>query len=147
MKHPEEICAEIAAAMTTDAFTFYYGSPPDQNFEVDEFTFPAILLDKPIVANVFNSKAGTRELKITMNLFFAYLSEMDHTEAFKFNNIKKRAWTAAREFVLRIRKTDLIKREVDEKLSDVDHVFDIELSGCLLELTVTIVDVDSICLT
>jgi hypothetical protein len=148
MKHPEEICAELVALLTTDTFGFSYGAPPDQNFDADEYTYPHVFLDKPIRAKVFNSKSGTRELTVTMQLFFAYKTEMDEPEGAKFDNVKVVAWNSAREFVLRLRKyDDYIKDVVDEQLTDVDHVFDINLSGVLLEVTVVIIDAGGICLT
>lgn len=148
MKHPEEICAEITAALTADSFGFYYGTPPDLNFEADELTYPMVFLEKPVSADVLNTKSGTREVRVNVALLFTYLVELDETEPNKFAMAKAKAWDAAREFVLRLRKyDDWIKDVTSEKLEDVDHLFDINLAGCVAYLSFVIVDAGPICLT
>jgi len=147
MKHPEEICEELVLLLDADTFTFYYGSRPDQNFEADEFTYPAVFLDKPIKATIRNTISNARYATVNMVLFFAYKVEIDATEPEKFAQAKQTAWTAAREFVLRLRRYDDYITDVKaETLTDVDHVFDINLAGCLLEVTVEIKDVDPTCI-
>lgn len=148
MRHPETFCAEVAAALTTDTFGFQYGPRPDQNFDADELTYPMIFLDKPITAHVQNTKGTYRLLRIKLGLFFAYKASIDQTEPSKFTAIKTMAWEAAREFVLRLRKLDDdIRDVVDEQLTDVDHVFDINLAGCYAEITVDVIDAGPVCLT
>jgi len=146
MIHPEEICATITAALTTDSFSYYYGTKPDQNFEADEFTYPVVFLDKPIQARIKNTITNVRESTVDMKLLFAYLAEIDATEPEKFENMKRSAWNAAREFVLRLREYADIKDVTNEFITDVDHVFDINLVGCFLEVTVVIVDANGTCL-
>lgn len=154
MTHPELLCANLAAALTagrsapTTPWAFYYGKPPDQNFEADEMAYPALFLDKPIVADVNNTKSNLRLLRIKLGLFFAYKAEIDATEPDKFQNCKTLAWAAAREFVLRLRQAnDDVKDVVEERLTDVDHVFDINLCGCLAEITIDLIDAGPVCLT
>lgn len=148
MKHPEELCAELVAALTTDSFRFYYGTPSDLNFESDELTYPMVFLEKPVVGVVNNTRSGTREVTFNVALLFTYLVELDETEPNKFALAKARAWNAAREFVLRLRAYDssIVKDISSERLEDVDHLFDINLAGCIATLSFIVVDAGAICL-
>lgn len=150
MKHPEELCAEIVAAFTlADAWGFYYGTPPDLNFEADELTYPMVFLEKPVRSTVINQRSGAREHQVHIALMFVYMVEIDDTEPDKFANAKVKAWQAARHFVLRLRQYDssIVRDVLHEENEDVDHLFDINLAGCILQLTYATIDADPICLT
>lgn len=146
MTHPETLCETIVEAITEDSFTFSYGKRPDQNFDADELEFPHVFLDKPIKSKDKTFQSKYREAEIAIVLFFAYKQELDATEPDKFANIKQKAWNAAREFVLRLQANEEVREIVSETRTDVDNVFDINLCGCLLEVTYIIRDASSTCL-
>lgn len=150
MKHPEQLCPEIIALgqlTAGDDWGFYYGTPPDLNFEADELVYPMLFLEKPVRAKTKNTISGTRLLRFEVALMFVYMVEMDDTEPTKFINAKLKAWEAARQFVLRLRAYDSsIITDVDaEDIQDIDHIFDINLAGCLVVLNYTTVDAAPIC--
>lgn len=148
MKRPEAICREIVTAM--GGYTFYYGERPDQNFEADEFTYPAVFLDVPITAKVKNNISGFREATVTVALFFANKTEMDEDASdTDVEDVIQASWNAAREFVLRVRdyNSDIVKDVTEETVTDAFNVFDINLSGALLELTFVIKDNASTCIS
>ncbi len=148
MKHPQELCAEITAALSI-ARNFYYGSKPDQNFEADEFSYPAVFLDTPITTRPKNTKSNTRIHEVTLGLFFCQPTEIDDTEPTKFVDAIKVAHAAEREFVLRLRKYDsaIVTDVIAEHITEVDRVFDIHLTGIYAEITILIVDAEGVCLT
>lgn len=150
MKHPEELVAElVAAGLNSDTWGFYYGMPSDHNFEADELTYPVCFLNKPVRATVINTASGARNLRFHIGLLFVYMVEPDDTEPAKFTAAKVKAWDAARKFILRLRAYDsaLVQDVTSEELTDIDHLFDINLAGVLVEVTYVGIDADPICLT
>ena len=148
MKHPETICEEIVPALTTDKFTLLIGKKPDQNFDADEAVYPVVFLDKPIKSDDDFHQTNYVEANIPIALFFAYTHELDDTEiGTKFTVSKTKAWNAAREFVLRLKKRDDIESVTSISRLDIDGTFDINLTGCILNCTLKIRDSDSSCLT
>lgn len=147
MTHPEDICKTIVEAMTTDGFGFYYGSKPDQNFEADEFNYPMVFMDSPVRSKILNRQSGVRDHQIQITLFIAYKKDLDETEPNRFENIKKIAWQAAREFILRLRRFENVKEIVSENNEDADNVFDINLSGVLVDVTFLYRDAGETCTT
>lgn len=152
MNHPEDFCATITAALnhTGESWGFMYGAKPDQNFDSDEFSYPMNFMDPCVGVPVKNLKTNVREMSYVLGLLFAYKCEEDDTESVKLA-LRKKARQAAREFVLRLRamnqSDDGIKDVSGENQTDVDHVFDINLVGVAVEITVVVVDSDSVCLT
>jgi hypothetical protein len=154
MLHPETLCATIVSELTTDDFSFHYGKKPDQNFDADEMTYPAVFLDQPIASELPNKKGSADVHRIPLTLFFAYKSDTDDTKETKLSDYKTNAWAAAKEFILRLRAynggtpdgNDWVIDVENRKLTDVDNVFDINLCGCLLQFTLILTDSSSTCI-
>lgn len=156
MKHPEEIFNDIIPTITTDGFTAYVGKRPDQNFAADELTYPAAFLDTPLRSKPDIAINNVFEHNIPMSIFFAYKADLDSTSPQNFTAIKTKAWDAAREFIIRLKKYNKedpndnkisIKEIKGVDMVDVDNVFDINLCGCLLTFTVIISDGSSVCVS
>lgn len=151
MTHPETICSTIVGQLTTDpeGFRFYYGTPPHLNFAADEFVYPMVFLHKPITATIKNTTATTRLVTCHVTLLFTYMVKVDETEPNKFTNAKVKAWDAEKEFIVRLRNYDsrIVRDVVSEDVQDVDHLFDINLAGCVANISFTIVDAGSVCIS
>lgn len=152
MLHPEILLAEIVADLTTDTFAFNVNKKPDQNFDADEMTFPAIFLDLPIQSKVTNELSNVQTHQLTISLFIAYKVEIDDTQSAKHTTAKVNAWEAAKEIVLRLRNYGdatpgaIVELSGQHEIVDVDNVFDINLCGCLLTFQLKIKDVTTTCI-
>jgi len=126
-------------------FEFYYGRKSFQNQAVDELTLPCAFLDDPITTEDAILNTGSLQPVTRITLFFGDKSELD-MDAEQHEAIILPMRSAAREFVIRCEKDVTNIRQVkDVKRTDVINLFDQNLSGCLLELTLVLYDNDPIC--
>lgn len=152
MNQPEDIIEEIVNAITTDSFHFIRGTRPEQNFNVDELDFNSkngvVLMDSQLRAKWKYTISNYREASVPVVLFFAYKTDIDADTESVLTEAITPARAAADEFILRARQHDFIVTVAEDiTVSDVFNVFDLNLSGVLLECNITIENTDSSCLS
>lgn len=146
MQAIETTIENIVKALTTDSYSFYYGKKFDQNYQVDEMVLPCVLLDTPLISNDNIPKFGTYiEPVVDIALVIGYKHSTDDNNI-ELPILKAKAWSAAKEIVNRLRRdTDNVKTVTNMKRTDFTNVFDVNLSGCMLEIRVTFKDDSSSC--
>jgi hypothetical protein len=138
MNRIEPLIESIAGQITADTFHFLYGKRPDQNNVLDEYDFTVkngiIILDYPLKAQVQKPLAtGAKLTLFPLYILFCYKTNIDDEDSVRDVPIQK-AWDAAEEFAMRLRKAQGVQSIQLEKYEDVDGLFDLHLSGCALTI-------------
>lgn len=145
MNHPKYIIEKLVSEITADDFSFYYGTRPDQNFDADEMKYPACFMDA-VSFKVDHKQNNIRHYSGTITLFWAYKTDLDNTSSEKLDSIHAKCVLACKQLALKIRLEDEYVLMSDESLTDVNNVFDINLSGILQSFVLTIKDTTSNCI-
>lgn len=142
---------ETIAGQLTQANTFIFGLTGWQNLEADESaTFPIVFLDSPITSEDDFKQGGYVEVNYKLNLMFAYKTDLADTQPQQDVAITN-ARLLAREFVLRIKAakdstgTHLFRNVKNTRRTDFQNMFDVNVSGCILELSLEPIDESSVC--
>lgn len=148
--HPEELCREIAGEMIIPAgetWAFHSGTRPDSNFDLDELEGEQfIILDLPISSNDKPAQSTYIGNEFPLSILFAYKTELDDNDGgdMEADNLDKRkkAWAASKHFVQRLMRHPSVKAVLltNMKRTEFDKLFDINLCGVLLTLTISIHD-------
>jgi hypothetical protein len=125
--------------------TFKHGEKDFQNYVADELQGVIIFLDEPITSNDQVKKSGYIEEEYPISMIFGDKTELDWTpEQHQETIIRMRA--LAKRFINRLVGSPLI-RNVRPSITRVDFVnlFDVNISGVILRITVVPLNEDSAC--
>jgi hypothetical protein len=135
----------IANIEVSPSFTTYYELKSFQNLE-DDATFPIVYID-PIE---WTPKLGgyTIQREYKLSLFFADKSDFDYTYA-QHKSIIESLEPSLLEFLLRLRdvNTDnwVVYNITNPSIKEAINVFDLNVTGLLLNCTVVCAKKESIC--
>jgi hypothetical protein len=132
-----QILTDIIAAMTGSP-TFIYGTEGWNNFKADSAAvFPVIFLNEPLMSNDKLAKSGYMEEVYPLKMMFLDKAQIDWTPA-QHHTIIDAMRLLRREFINRLQDDDNI-REIDNiQTTDVFNVLDMNLSGVLLEIEISL---------
>jgi len=136
------IVQQIASAMGLE---FYHGRSDFQNLVADEGIFPAIYLDQPIDTNYNLSQSGYTSASYPLSLLFLYKSELDLTPEQHDTNCIQPAETQIRSFLNRCQNHASIDLIDSITGTEVINLFDVNVSGKILNVTIQINNEFSVC--
>lgn len=133
-------------ATVTDAPTFIHGDKGYQNLISDELNIETgvIYLDEPISSNDSFKQSGYLEETYPLKLLFAKKTELDWTPA-QHQVIIQECREMRREFMVLLQNNSSVQSFKSSKTTDIQNLFDINLSGVYLELEVVPFNVAANC--
>lgn len=127
--------------------TFKHGEKEFQNYVADEIDGTVVFLDEPITSNDTITQGGYIEESYPITLLFAKKSELDDTpEQHQVYILEMRA--LAKRFLNRITNKTIapgVRSVSNVTRTDIKNIFDVNLSGVILRLTVVTVNSDDAC--
>lgn len=137
----------IVEQIATDmGLPFYHGNTQFQNLIADEQTLPALYLDQPITNDYNLSESGYVSATYPIKLMFIYKSELDWTTTQHDVNCIQPAETKIREFISRCQVNSLVDEISSISGYEFINVFDCNVSGKGLDITLQVNNTDSTCL-
>lgn len=127
---------------------FYFGDKAYQNVKADEEVFPAVYLDNPVKMTFEVQQSGYIKQLYTMDLFFIDKTDYDASEEeieavlIQMRQFVKKFLISAETNVL-IRLTDDFPYRAEGY--EFQNIFDVNVSGLALNLTVELLDDESFC--
>jgi hypothetical protein len=133
----------IVEALTGNP-SFYHGIKGWQNLEADDESFPAVYLDEPIISYDDIKQSGYIEESYPLKLLFIDKSHPD------WNPIQHQVVITAmrllrREFLNKLQQNDDIRHIASSQTTDVMNLFDANVSGVFVEVTVYFYNQESSC--
>lgn len=126
---------------------FYHGLKSWQNLVADDQVFdtaPAVYLDEPIISYDDIKQSGYIEEGYPLKLLFIDKSEPDWTPA-EHQVLIAKMRTLRRQFLNKLQQSDTIRHVADSQTTDVVNLFDANVSGVLLEVTIYLYNTESSC--
>lgn len=124
--------------------SFYHGIRGWQNIEAEDGMFPAVYLDEPITSYDDIKQSGYIEESYPLKMLFIGKSEPDWTPA-QHQIVIADMRSLRKEFLNKLQQNDSIRHISDTKTTDVMNLFDSNVSGVFLEVTIYIYNQESIC--
>jgi len=137
------IVEQIATEM---GLPFYHGNTQFQNLIADEQSLPAVYLDQPITNNYNLSESGYVSATYPIKLIFLYKSELDWTTTQHDTNCIQPAEIEIREFISRCQLNDSIDSIDSMTAYEFINIFDCNVSGKGLDITIQLNNTDSTCI-
>lgn len=130
------IVKQIIAALPISG-SFMFGWKSFQNFKADEESiFPIRYMDSPIVSNDLLKQSGLIESDFPITIFFGNKTELDNTPE-QHDIIIQQERAAAAKFITACQNHTEIHFVKNVKRTEVVNIFDLNLSGVVLEITLT----------
>ena len=126
---------------------FYHGLKSWQNLIADDESFdtaPAVYLEEPIISYDDIKQSGYIEESYPLKLIFIDKSEPDWTPA-EHQVLIAKMRTLRRQFLNKLQQQDSIRHVADSKTTDFMNLFDANVSGVLLEVTIYLYNTESSC--
>lgn len=126
---------------------FYHGLKSWQNLVADDESFdtaPAVYLDEPIMSYDDIKQSGYIEEGYPLKLLFIDKSEPDWTPA-EHQVVIAKMRTLRRQFLNKLQQSDTIRHVADSQTTDVVNLFDTNVSGVFLEVTIYLYNTESSC--
>jgi len=126
---------------------FYHGVKSYQDLEADDESFdtaPAVYLDEPIISYDDIKQSGYIEESYPLKLLFIDKSEPDWTPV-EHQVVIAKMRTLRREFLNKLQQQDSVRHVADSKTTDVINLFDANISGVMLEVTIYLYNTESSC--
>lgn len=125
--------------------TFRYGWKAFQNLKADkENVFPLVYLHAPISASDSLKSSGLIESEFSLELFFGDKTKIDYTPE-QHDVIIQEMRTLSTKFIQECQKDTAIHFVKNCKRSEAINIFDLNLSGIILEITIIPFNADSFC--
>lgn len=123
---------------------FFYGTDAEKNLEGDGGTFPAIFLDTPVSSEFELLQSGYVQETNPVVLFFCDKIKFDATPAQQELLIREQK-QIVKKFIALAQNHEAIREIGVATGEEVFNVFDVNVSGILLKVSITIFNDDSIC--
>ena len=126
---------------------FYHGLKSWQNLVADDQVFdtaPAVYLEEPIISYDDIKQSGYIEESYPLKLLFIDKSEPDWTPT-EHQVVIAKMRTLRREFLNKLQQQDTVRHVADSKTTDFMNLFDANVSGVLLEVTIYLYNTESSC--
>lgn len=137
------IVSYLQSVATILGLRFYHGEAAFQNIRADEDVFPVMYLDDPIKSE--ETGASYVISKYPVRIMFADKTTMDW-DTTKHQIVIDAMRTQCRKFLLTMQKDDLVQGLDTATITDFINLFDANLSGCILELRISLFNNLSNCL-
>jgi len=141
----KQIVEDIVSKLPAPVGTFRFGWKSFLNLKADEEgAFPLRYLDAPIISDDSVKQSGLVESDYPLTIAFLDKSELDFTPE-QHEKIVSVQRAQSRKFITRIQNDERIHFVKKVKTTEVINVFDINLTGVVLEITVTPFSLDEVC--
>jgi len=127
----------------SEGFTFLYADKPEQNLQ-DDANFPIAYMDY-LGSDDTPHKTGALTSEYQLNIFFGVKSELDWTTLQHEQNGNAPMRVAAKKFINLLQTGNFFREIKAFKRKDVKNVYDVNITGCLLTVNVTLIDVTPNC--
>ena len=129
-------------------FSFLDGSKEFINLAIDEISFPVVCFPDPKRSNGFRSQGGYIAHSYPIVLIFADKSELDWTPD-QHQEVVAVMRKSCDEFVARLEGDTANIRSVAKNLvvDEFINLFDVNMTGVMLTITVEAVNVNNICIS
>ena len=124
--------------------TYYHGIKEFQNLQADSDVFPIAYLDEPIESNDTLQKSGYITEEYPVTILFADKSGLDATTD-EHDVIIADMRIVANKFIIKCQADPLIKGIKGSKKTEVVNLFDTNITGILLQVTIIPFQTDSVC--
>jgi hypothetical protein len=135
--------------------TFGYGERDWQNLIADKDNFPVVYLDEPPILGIVSEDTildgGAIDSTYRLSMVFLQQTQLDFTPE-QHDMVIADMRALARQFIIRLYdSTDALGRRSLKKITgirrtNIKNVFDLNASGCVLELSITPLGGDSLCI-
>jgi hypothetical protein len=116
--------------------TFVSGWKRWQNIAIDNLLTDVVILDTPLRSNDTLTRGSYTEENYVINIAFFRKSELDYTP--EQHEIIVDVMRGVKEkFIYALRQDERIRNVTNASTQDVFNAFNVNLSGCLLTITVT----------
>ena len=138
------ITQEISIA-ANPAATFRYGWKAFQNLKADKETvFPLHYLDAPIKSNPSLKQSGLIERSYPITIFFGTKTKLDYTPE-QHDAAIQLMYVESTKFIQEAQKNKKLHFVRDARETEVINIFDLNMSGIILELTLIPFSNDTFC--
>jgi hypothetical protein len=124
--------------------TFLHGQKSYQNLISDEIQNVMVFLDEPITANYDLKQSGYIEEGYSLSMLFVNKTELDFTPA-QHRVIIDAMRVLVKRFLLRLQANSNIRFVRNAEGIDITNIFDVNLSGVILRVTVVPFNSDGAC--
>lgn len=144
------ILEDIVSQMNNDSqtFAFLHGEKDFQNLSSDEFTFPAVYVDRPLRFTPSINQSGFIGRKYKVNILFIYKSQLDWTPSEHDEYALDPARLTMDEFISRCTYENGIQLiEPNGDATEIINMFDVNVDAIAFPCLITPVINNSVCLT
>lgn len=127
------------------SLSFYHGRDDFQNLNADEESLPALYLDTPLRNSYAIAQSGYISDTFDVSLVFMYKSELDWTPEQHDTNCIQLAEEKIREFLVYCQDNDNIEEITNINGLEFINLFDTNVSGKILNLTIKLYNTYSVC--
>lgn len=124
--------------------TFLHGEKSYQNLIADEITNTMVFLDEPITSEDTLTQGGYIEEGYPLSMLFVKKTELDFTPA-QHRVIIDEMRELSKRFILRLQANTNIRFVLKCTRTDITNIFDVNLSGVILRVTVVPKNSDGAC--
>lgn len=138
-----DVVSMLRVGESNIAPTFIHGWKGWQNLVADEITNEVVFLDEPVQSN--DSFSGNYlEESYVISLVFLSKNELDDSPE-QILPIVDSQRIQRNKFIYLLKKNEKVRNIASIRTTDLFNVFDVNLSGVKLDLTVTLFNDNSIC--
>ena len=132
----QEIVEALEYGSPSQSPVFVSGWKGWQNLAIDDLLNDVVLLDTPLRSNDTLTRGIYTEENYTINIAFFRKSEIDYTPE-EHEVIVDVMRGVKEKFIYALRQDSRIRNVTNASTQDVFNAFNVNLSGCLLTITVT----------
>jgi hypothetical protein len=145
------VCTSVVAQMKYNGKNIpqlLYGQKSFQNKILDEQSFvdSVLFLDSPIQANVLMSQSGLIEREYPIRVYFMFKSQPDWSPLEHDQNCIQHARLLVNQFITRLQENENVQTVRNASEIEFINLFDVNVSGIVLSLTVKLNYTNTLCL-
>jgi len=145
------VCSAVVSAMKYEGKSLpslMYGQKSFQNKVLDEQSFvdSAMFLDSPIQANLLMAQSGLIEREYPIRVYFMFKSQPDWTPLQHDQKCIQPARLLVNQFITRLQENTNVQSVRNASEVEFINLFDVNVSGIVLSITVKLNYTNTLCL-
>lgn len=145
------VCSTVVSEMKYNGKSIpalLYGQKSFQNKVLDEQSFvdSLMFLDGPIQSNVLMAQSGLIEREYPIRMYFMFKSQPDWTPLQHDQNCIQPARLLVNQFITRMQENENVQSVRSASEIEFINLFDVNVSGIVLSLTVKLNYTNTLCL-
>lgn len=126
--------------------SFFHGEKWEQNLQDEQAVFPLVMLEHPVTSTDEIVGQGNYPTTYDLTIFFSNKSKLSDFQTDRQPNIDAML-ALKREFLLRLNQDPAVDKIISSKTTELINVFNLNLDGILLKLSVKLRDIAPVCLS